>query len=199
MGFPAFAVRGSSLIARAAAAAALACLCAGLALAPRRMRVGRAVGVLGFIGFSAAAWGALGQGLRPPALDPVRAALGTVAWVLFALGWGAFPGRLQLPEDNPHALAGRLAPRGRLPAPTAIAFLALVTLALALPILAFRVQRPGVALLAQAAALAGSVGLLSVGSRVILVRPGPGHGRPSRWALGALALWLLLGLLVWLL
>jgi hypothetical protein len=196
--WPAFSVRSVAPLGRAAAVAAVVCLSVGLVLGRRRLVLGRAIGVLGFVGFSAATWGALGSNLHPPQLDPVRAALGTVAWGLFALGWGAFPGRTRLPEEDPHALAGRLQPRGRLSAPTRAAFLLLLLLGLALPLLAWRVERPGVALLAQAVALASSVGVLSVGTRVLLVRPGPGHGRPPRWALWGLAAWLLLGFLVWL-
>jgi hypothetical protein len=198
--WPVLAARSASLVVRLAAAGALGALLLGLALARRRPLLGRAIGVLGFVGLSVAAWGALGSSLRLPQLDPVRSALGALGWGLFALGWGGYPGRTRLPEDDPHAvLAGRLPPRGRLPAATGPAFLALVLSAVALPLLAWRVERPGVALLAQAVALAGAVGLLGVGTRVLLLRPSSERRRVPRLGLGLCALWLALGVLLWLL
>ena len=155
--------------------------------------------MLAFAGFSAATWGALDEGLREPHLDPVRAALGAFGWGLFALGWGTFPGRTRLPEDDPHALvAPRLAPRARLSTWVSLGFAGLLISALALPVLAWRVQRDGVALLAHAVALAGSVGLLSVGSRALLAPKVAGRVAPPRLWLALLVSWLLLGALGWL-
>jgi hypothetical protein len=197
---PAFSAPAVSPLARLAAIGAALCLLSGPWLARRHPLVGRATGVLGFVGLSAAAWGALDMELRAPRLDPVRAALGAFAWGLFALGWGSYPGRKRLPEDDPHALlALRLRPRATLPAGTGLAFGALLLLALSLPALAWRVSRAGVALLAHAVALAGAVALLSVGSRVLLASPGSGRrGGPRLW-LWLLALWFGLGAAVWLL
>ena len=73
-------------------AGAAVALFLGLGLARRYPTLGRAVGVLGCLGCAAISWGALGNVVRVPPLDPVRAALGALAWGLFALGWGAFPG-----------------------------------------------------------------------------------------------------------
>lgn len=194
--WPTFAVPGSSPVARVAALAAAALLLAGPLLARRHLRSGRALGVLGFVGASAAAWGALDAAIRPPQLDSVRGALGALAWGLFALGWGTFPGRTRLPEEDPHAvLTGRLAPRARLPRAITLGFSGLLGVALGLPLLAWRVQRPGVALLAHAAALAGAVALLGVGSRVLLAPKGPARAVPPRVWLGVLLLWLVLGAL----
>jgi hypothetical protein len=194
--WPAFAVAGSSPVARIAAGVAAALLFTGPLLARRHLRSGRALGVLGFVGASAAAWGALDTAIRPPQLDTVRAALGALAWGLFALGWGTFPGRTRLPEEDPHAvLTGRLPPRARLPRGISLGFGALLVMAIALPLLAWRVERPGVALLAHAVALAGSVALLGVGSRVLLAPKGPSRARVPRLWIGALCVWLLLGAL----
>jgi hypothetical protein len=198
--WPAFAVSGSSPVARLAAAVAAALLFSGPLIARRHLRSGRALGVLGFVGASAAAWGALDAAIRPPELDSVRGALGALAWGLFALGWGTFPGRTRLPEEDPHAvLSGRLPPRARQSKLISTGFGGLVGTALALPMLAWRVERPGVALLAQAVALAGSVALLGIGSRVLLAPKGPSRVKPPRLWLGLLCAWLLMGVLIGLL
>jgi hypothetical protein len=198
--WPAFASNGSSPVARTAAAVAAVALFSGPLIARRHLRSGRALGVLGFVGASAAAWGALDAAIRPPQLDSVRGALGALAWGLFALGWGTFPGRTRLPEDDPHAvLSGRLPPRARLPKSVSFGFAALLAAALALPLLAWRVERSGVALLAQAVALAGSVALLGVGSRVLLSPKGPARVKSPRLWMVLLFTWLLLGALIGLL
>lgn len=192
--FPAFASRVASPVARFAALGALVALLIGPILGRRRLRLGRAIGVLGFIGMAAAGWGALGAQLRNQ-LDPVRAALGALAWGLFALGWGSFPVRTRLPEDDPQAVgAGRSQPRARLPRVVSVAFGGLLAAALALPLLAWRVEKDGVALLAHAASLAGAVALTSVGARVWLAPAGPSpEPRPRFWLIASIA-WLCLGL-----
>jgi hypothetical protein len=198
--WPAFGSSGSSPVARAAAVVAAVSLFSGPLIARHHLRSGRALGVLGFVGASAAAWGALDAAIRPPQLDTVRGALGALAWGLFALGWGTFPGRTRLPEEDPHAvLSGRLPPRARLPKSISLGFAALLATALALPLLAWRVERSGVALLAQAAALAGSVALLGVGSRVLLSPKGPPRVKSPRLWIVLLCAWLLLGALIGLL
>jgi hypothetical protein len=198
--WPAFASNGSSPVARTAAAVAAVALFGGPLLARQFLRSGRALGVLGFVGASAAAWGALDAAIRPPQLDTVRAALGALAWGLFALGWGTFPGRTRRPEDDPHAvLSGRLPPRARLPRSVSLGFAGLLAASLALPLLAWRVERPGAALLAQAVALASSVALLGVGSRVLLAPKGPARVKSPRLWIVLLCAWLLLGALIGLL
>ncbi len=197
--WPAFAVAGSSAVAKLAAGLAAVLLFSGPLIARRHIKSGRALGVLGFVGASAAAWGALDAAIRPPQLDTVRAALGALGWGLFALGWGTFPGRTRLPEEDPHAvLSGRLPPRARLPRGVAVGFAGLLVASLCLPLLAWRVERPGVALLAHAVSLAGSVALLGVGSRVLLASKGPARAAAPRLWLGLLCLWLALGALAWL-
>jgi hypothetical protein len=198
--WPAFAVPGGSPVAKLAAGLAAALLFSGPLVARRHPRSGRALGVLGFVGASAAAWGALDGAIRPPQLDTVRAALGALAWGLFALGWGTFPGRTRLPEDDPHAvLTGRLPPRARLPRAVVSSFAALLLVSLALPLLAWRVERPGVALLAHAVALAGSVALLGIGSRVLLGSKGPPRANAPRLWIVLLFLWIAMGVMSWLL
>lgn len=195
--WPAFTTASASLPARVGALGAAIALFLGLGLARRYPVLGRAVGVLGCMGCSAISWGALGNVLRVPPLDPVRAALGALAWGLFALGWGAFPGTLGSAQGEP-AAGARLPSRGQLPLSTRLGFGLLVCVAVALPLLAWRVERPGVALLAQAVALAASVALLNVGTRVLLLRPNPVRRAPLlalvlcvAWFLGGALLWLL--------
>ena len=197
--WPAFSQRSASVPARVGALAALLALIVGLALARSYPTLGRAVGVLAFLGSSAIAWGALGAGLRGTDLDPVRAALGALAWGLFALGWGGFPERARPFDELEPAAPGRLAPRARLPLDIRIGFGALVCCALALPMLAWRVQRPGVALLAHALGLVGAVSLLTVGTRILIARPSSGHPPAPRLWLTLCLLWLALGALLWLL
>ena len=197
--WPAFSQRSASLPARAGAAAGLVALILGLALARPHPTLGRAVGVLGFLGSSAIAWGALGSGLRGADLDPVRAALGALAWGLFALGWGGFPEPARPFDELEAAAPGRWAPRARLPWGMRIGFVALVSCALALPLLAWRVDRPGVALLAHAVALVGSVSLLNVGTRILIARPGSEQSPAPRLWLTLCVLCLALGTLLWLL
>jgi hypothetical protein len=195
--WPAFTTAGASLPARLGAGGAAIALFLGLGLARRHPVLGRAVGVLGCLGCSAISWGALGNVLRVPPLDPVRAALGALAWGLFALGWGAFPGTLGRLVAEPTA-AARLPSRGQLSLSTRAGFVLLVCVAVALPLLAWRVERPGVALLAQAMALAASVGLLNVGTRVLLLRPNSVR-RPPVLGVALCVAWLLAGALLWLL
>ena len=78
-----------------------------------------------------------------------------------------------------------------------LAFSALLVTALALPLLAWRVERAGVALLAHAAALAGSVALLSVGSRVLLTPKAVGRGASPRLWLWLFVFWFGAGVLLW--
>ncbi len=195
--WPAFTTRGASLPARVGAVGAAVALFLGLGLARRSPVLGRAVGVLGCLGCAAICWGALGNVLRVPPLDPVRAALGALAWGLFALGWGAFPA----PQGGPQgelAATSRLPSRGQLSRPTRLGFGLLLGVAVALPLLAWRVERPGVALLAQAVALAASVALLNVGTRVLLLRPNLVRRGPLLGLVLCVA-WFLMGAMLWLL
>jgi len=197
--WPVFSHRAASLPARGGAVAALLALFSGLALARSHPVAGRATGVLGCLGCSAVVWGALGNALQGSELDPVRAALGALAWGLFALGWGGFPARPPPVEELELGAPGRLQPRGRLPLSVRLGFVVLVSFAVSLPLLAWRVERPGVALLAHATALAGSVGVLNVGTRILLARPNSAHRSAPRLWLSLCVAWFLLGALLWLL
>ena len=88
---------------------------------------------------------------------------------------------------------------GPLPRAVTLGFSGLLAAAMALPLLAWRIERPGVALLGHAVALAGAVALLGIGSRVLLAPKGPARATPPRLWLGVLVLWLVLGVLLMLL
>jgi hypothetical protein len=197
--WPVFSQRAVSVPARVGALVGVVALFLGLGVARSHPIAGRAIGVLGCLGCSAIAWGALGNGLRASELDPMRAALGALGWGLFALGWGGFPARLRPLEELESAASQRLPSRGRLPTSTRVGFFVLVAFSLALPLLAWRVERPGVSLLAHAVALAGSVSLLNVGTRILIARPESEHRSAPRLWLILCSAWLLLGLLLWLL
>src|SRR5688572_21284843 len=94
--------------ARALAFLALVALVLGPLLAPDRPIHGRACGVYGFIGLSTLAWWQLGPVVSAEELDPLRAALGALGWMLYAFGWGKTRGRGLVPEDDPHVVPGPL-------------------------------------------------------------------------------------------
>jgi hypothetical protein len=113
----------------------------------------------------------LGPFVAVDRLEPLRAALGGVGWVLFAFGWGSPREVENVPEDDPRALPGEpLTPRGRLPR-GAGAVLGIAVAAAALPLaLAWRVARTPHALLAHAAAVAAAIALVSSGADIAVRR-----------------------------
>ena len=98
--------RGVSGAARVAAFAALVALLSGPLVALSRQRLGRAIGVLLFVGLCTLSWALLGPAIGIERLEPVRALLGTVGWILFALGWGSVRETGTVPEEDPNALPG---------------------------------------------------------------------------------------------
>jgi hypothetical protein len=192
--------------ARVGALGALVLLLLGPALARRNLVLGRALGVLGFVGLSAGTWGALGSALALANLDLVRGALGAIAWGFFALGWGSLRPRERIPERDPRALPGEpLRPKTALSRATGVAFGVCLFGGLLLPLLAWRVRENGVALLAHAVALAGAIAVINVGSRLVLARYEGGEPRampvrnaPPRLFVVLFAAWLALGAGVWL-
>jgi hypothetical protein len=165
------AARSAPTGARVMAALALLLLIAGPLLHLRRAALGRALGIHGFVGASVLCWVLLDGFAGVQRLDPVRAALGAVGWALFAVGWGRMRETGSVPEKDPHVVAGpALPPRGALPRWANAAFAVALVGAIAPPLLAWRVARADHAVFAHAAAVAGSMALLTVGARVATER-----------------------------
>ena len=169
--------KSGTLLSRSIALIALAALVAGPLVVTRSTSAGRWVGIWGFVGASCLCWVLLGDAIEIGRLEPVRAALGALAWGLFGLGWGAVRDVGHVPEKNPRALGDRdLKPRSQLP-PGAVFVVALSVLGALMPLLlAWRVTRPEHAILAHGAALLAAIATLGVGARVAIER---GRWKPA--------------------
>jgi hypothetical protein len=180
--------RGTGFAARASAGLALLALVGGPLLLPLSPRYGRIVGIHVALGLSVLTWLLLGDSMSVLHLEPVRSAIGVVAWILFAFGWGAtrFPG--QIPEDDPRAILGPpLLARSRLPFGAAFIFGAGLFGA-ALPLFAaWRVARPSHALLAHAVAIVCGIALVTSAARVAVDRQGWQPVSPAAARLGLAA------------
>lgn len=154
--------RDASALPKVSAFLALICLVGGPIAALYRERIGRAVGVYGFVGFAMITWLLLGDLLSSAKLDPVRAALGSVGWALFAFGWGSVREVGAIPEQDPHALTGApLTARSMLPKGAAIV-MGLGLAGAVVPIfLAWRIDRPLHALLGHAVAVVAAASLVT--------------------------------------
>ncbi|MCB9585828.1 MAG: hypothetical protein H6718_10530 [Polyangiaceae bacterium] len=154
--------RDASALPKISAFFALVCLIGGPIVALYRERVGRAMGVYGFVGFAVITWLVLGDLLSGAKLDPVRAALGSVGWALFAFGWGSVREVGAIPEQDPHALTGApLTARSTLPKGAGIV-MGLGLAGAVVPIfLAWRIDRPLHALLGHAVAVVVAVALVT--------------------------------------
>jgi hypothetical protein len=164
-------LHGASLSARIVAGLALVALVAGVVVALRRPGLGRALALHGFVMLCVFAWVLLGSIVAIDRLEPTKAALGGLGWVLFAFGWGGSREPDRVPEDDPRALPGEpLPPRGRPPA-GAVLVLSIATVGASLPLLfAWRVTRPAHALFAHAVAIGCAVALVSSGAEIAVAR-----------------------------
>jgi hypothetical protein len=201
--FPVFQA-GAPLSARVSAFLAVAALAGSFLISATQPRLARWLGVYGFVFCCFVAWAALGARLRSDQVDSVRGALGAVGFLLHALAWGSPP---KDPDANAldNLVPGLpLQPR-QPPVRTGGIVLGLgIAVALAPMMLAFRVERPGASLLAQATALGCGVLVIGASSEVAL-RVGKPHAFPAWrvragyavWPLGVLTAALGLGL-VWL-
>jgi hypothetical protein len=94
-----------------------------------------------------------------------------VGWALFALGWGTVRSVGSVPEEDPHAIVGApLPPRARLPRAALIVFSVGLVGSLVPLMLAWRVIRPGHALLAQAAAISCAVAVVTSAAKIALAQ-----------------------------
>jgi hypothetical protein len=168
-------LRGAALSARVAAALALVLLVTGVGVSRRSAALGRALALHGFVAACGLTWVLLGGLVAADRLEPTRAALGVLGWVLFAFGWGSSREHARVPEDDPRVLPGEpLSPRGRLPS-GAVVVLGVSIAGAAVPLaLAWRVTRSAHALFAEAVAVACALALVSSGAQVAV--------RRGRWA-----------------
>ncbi|MGB7217021.1 MAG: hypothetical protein WBE98_18545 [Gammaproteobacteria bacterium] len=199
-------MRGVPVSARVTALLALVALAGGPVLARGRPALARAAGIYAFSGFSLLTWVLAGDALSPERLDPVRAALGALGWMLHAFGWGATRPLMTVPEDDPNVIAGPpLAARGRLPRGTSAVFGIGVAGAILFVLLAWRVDRPEHALLAHAAAVAAGILVVRAAAEIALERghkilPPPPQVRINAAVLPLAGLTLALGLgFIWML
>jgi hypothetical protein len=137
-------------------------------LAGARRRIGRHVGLTAYLALATLSWLFAGTSLQPTRLDPTRAAIGAVAWGVFALSWSD-PWRFKR-KDAPDPNAPALQARAALPA-FAVPIAAVgVACALACLLLAWRIRDPNRAILGQGAAIACAVALVTVGASVATTR-----------------------------
>lgn len=193
------------IVARACAISALVALLLGVALLSRAPTWGRLVTLIGFVGLSAVCWVALDDFLDVEQLEPVRAALGGIGWMLFAFGWGAVRRPGAVPERDPHVIAAEpLQPRDKVPPWNTVTFAMALALGLCAWMLAWRVAEGQRALLAHSVGLAAAVAMVAVGVRVSIAlgkaheqrRPMARLNAASTPLVGLLVLGLL-GLLLW--
>jgi hypothetical protein len=184
---------GAPLVARLSAFLGLAALAGSFLLSARQPRLARLLGIYAFILCCFIAWAALGPRLHSDQVDAVRGALGAVGFLLHALAWGA-PPKAPDAETLDNLVPGQpLQPRHQPPHASGLVLGLGIALALAPMALAFRVERPGTSLLAQAVALGCGIVLIGASAEVAL-RIGKAHNFPAWrvragravWPLGAL-------------
>ncbi|MGC4090504.1 MAG: hypothetical protein QM756_22065 [Polyangiaceae bacterium] len=191
--------------ARLPAGVACAALLASPVAGRRHPLFGVVLGVHVFVGASLLCWIALHTAGLPLAAHALTATFGGFGWMLFAFGWGDLRAR-RIPESDPHVLAGPpLVARHSFPR-SAEWVLALGTLGSGcLLFLAWRVDRPSHAVLAQASALLASLLVVAASARVALERVPrelPSSSERYGGAASALALLVLalgLGVIFWML
>jgi hypothetical protein len=166
---PAFS-HGARPLARVTALAAVLVLVTALFFVGGRLRLARALGIYAFIGLCVLTWALLGGELSPLRADRIRAATGSLGWLLYAFGWGRVRGG-RVPEDEPFAVLGTpLVPRSRLHRRALPIAAVAVLAALLFGALAFRVDRPEHAVLAHATATACALVVLAASARIALVQ-----------------------------
>lgn len=84
---PAALARSSPRSALYFAVAAVIAGASGPLLLPVHPRLGRHIGISLFLGLAALTWLLTSPAIQPARLDPMRAAIGAVAWGVFALSW----------------------------------------------------------------------------------------------------------------
>lgn len=179
---------GASLTPKLLALSALPFLFVSPFFSRERPGLSRLFGIYGFLGMSAAAFVAVGPLLSAERLDPLRAALGSVGWVLYAFGWGRArtPGD---PEDDPNVIHGApLHPRGRLPVKSSLLLWFSILAALGFLALPFWVDRREHAVLAHTASVACALAVLGAAAEIALESGTPRELPSPATRLNAIAL-----------
>lgn len=175
-----------------AVAIALAALLAGLGgplLITTRPRLSRFIGISLFLSLAVVTWLVASPSIQPGRMDPLRAAIGAVAWGVFALSWNERWTTKATVDADPQAPA--LPARATLPR-LAVPIAAVgVVGALTYIALAWRVRDADRALMAQAVALICAVALVTAAATVSIARGKRhvgGSGRVTSQALRSLIL-----------
>jgi hypothetical protein len=164
----------------------------GATLGQRRRALARHVGTTLFLALAVLTWILAKAAIQPSRLDPGRAAIGTIAWGVFALSW-ADPWRYKRPPPSESG-APALQARAALP-PFAVPVAAAAILgAIACLLLAWRIRDPGRAVLGQGAAIACAVALVTVGATIAAARGKRTVASPRRLGRAALRPLIILGL-----
>lgn len=156
---------------RSAVFFAVAAVLAGVTgplLLPVHPRLGRHIGISLFLGLATLTWLLASPTIQPARLDPMRAAIGAVAWGVFALSWNERWKSKMQPEIDPQAPA--LQARSTLPR-LAVPIAGVGILAgLGYLIIAWRVRELDRALFAHALALACAVAVITSAATVAVAR-----------------------------
>jgi hypothetical protein len=175
---PAALARSSSTLARIAALLAVLAAVSGPAIATRHRRIGRHLGISAFLALSLGVWLSSPQSVEPARIDAIRAAIGAVAWGIYALSWGepwtAFGAPAQRVENDP--FAAPLRARATL-APYAVPIATLgVAASLVMLLGVWQIRDTSRALIGQAAAVGAAVAVITAGATVAVSR---GKDRPK--------------------
>lgn len=202
---PAVSSQATLAIRSAAVCAALTLLLSPL-LSARYPRLGRALGVHGFVGCSVLTWALLRHAGVAFGGQALEAAFGAVGWTLYAFGWGELSARRRVPEADPHVLSGApLLPKNTWSRSAEVILGLGVFGAAVVLVLAFRVPRPSHAVMAHALALLLALLSISAASRVALERTPRRFGSSAErvssaaTAISLLLIALALGALYWML
>lgn len=180
----AFSAAGSAP-ARVVASLALLSALVGPALAVRRRHIGRYVGITGFLLLTTVTWLLARQAIDPLRIDTIRAAIGAVAWGVYALSWGEPWTAFGAPEKSDkkaeaEAAAAPLRARATL-APIAVPIASIGAIsAVALMILVWQIRDGSRSLIAQVLGVAVCVGLVSGSATVAIARGKARHSSERR-------------------
>lgn len=165
---PAALARAAPLPARVLGLAALIAGASGPLLAVGRRRLGRHVGISLFLGLATLTWLLASPAIQPSRLDPVRAALGAIAWGLFALSWSGPRREAAAPPSD--LTSPVLQARATLPPFAAPIAGVGIAVGLACLVMAWRTRESDRALLAHGVALACAVALITASAAIAIGR-----------------------------